>query len=153
MFEDNLLSLFCSCLDCGEETPDVTKRTVGTYIHVSQECTHCLRVKEWCSQPFVKSNMPAGNILLSAAISFSGALPSQILHVLKVFGCASIDNHTFFDQQRHFLHPSIASIWKEHQDNYLKELHKEKRGLILGGDGRATMYHEILCTFRSKTVS
>ena len=78
-------------------------------------------------------------LLLLAAILFSGALPS---HVLKVFGCASIDNHTFFDHQRHFLHPSIASIWKEHQANYLKELRKEKRGLILGGDGRADVQWE-----------
>ena len=81
------------------------------------------------------SNMPAGN----SQILFSGALPSQILRVLKVFGCASINNHTFFDHGRYFLHPSIASIWKEHQANYLKELRKEKRGLILGGDDSRKM--------------
>lgn len=137
MFEDNLLSLFHYCPNCGEETSDITKQTVGTCIHITQKCSHCLQVKEWYSQPFVKSNMPAGNILLSAAILFSGALPTQILRVLKAFGCESIDSHTFFDHQRHFLHPSIASIWREHQAKYLKELRKEKRGLILGGDGRA----------------
>ena len=51
----------------------------------------------------------------------------------------------FFDHQRYFLHPSIASIWEEHQANYLKELHKEKRGLILGGDGRADSPARALC--------
>lgn len=137
MFEDNLLSLFCKCRECGEETPDVTKQTVGTCLHIIQKCSHCLRVKEWYSQPFVKSNMPGGNILLSAAILFSGALPRQILHVLNAFGCVSFEEHTFFDHQRQFLHPFITSIWQKHQANYLKELRKEKRGLILGGDGRA----------------
>ena len=137
VFEKNLLSLFNKCPSCGETSTAVTKKTVGTCIHISQKCSYCSHVNDWCSQPFVKSNMPAGNILLSAAILFSGALPSKIFHVLKAFGCVCIDKRTFFRHQNTFLHPSIVSVWKRQQANLLQELRSEKRGLIIGGDGRA----------------
>ena len=81
--------------------------------------------------------MPAGNILFSAAILFSGALPGKIVHVLKAFGCVCIEKRTFFRHQTTFLHPSIVSVRKRQQANLLQELRSEKRGLIIGGAGRA----------------
>lgn len=136
VFEDNLLSLFNYCSNCGNKS-EVTKKIMGTCIHISQHCLHCSHVRDWYSQPFVKNSMPAGNILLSAAILFSGALPSMVFRMLKFFGCVCTDKRTFFRHQIEFLHPTVVCVWKEHQKNLLQDLHKEKRGLILGGDGRA----------------
>ncbi len=109
---------------------------MGTCIHIRQTCSHCSHVNDWYSQPFVK-NIPAGNILLSAAILFSGALPSRVFRMLKFFGCVCTDKRTFFRHQTMFLHPTVDSVWKEHQKHLLQDLRKEKRGLIIGGDGRA----------------
>ena len=77
---------------------------------------------------------PAGNILLSAAILFSGSLPTKVLRMLKMYGCASISRNTFFRHQEKLLHPCVFS---EHRSKLLKQLRQEKRSLVLGGDGRA----------------
>ena len=81
--------------------------------------------------------VPAGNILLSAAILFSGSLPTKVLRLLKIYGCASISRSTFFSHQEHILQPSIFTVWKDHQSELFRQLRREKRPLILGGDGRA----------------
>jgi len=85
---------------------------------------------KWDSQPVI-NDVPAGNILLSAAILFSGSLPSKTLQVLRIYGCASIRH------QSSFLQPAICNVWNEHQAGLFKQLRREKRPLIIGGDGRA----------------
>lgn len=136
MFEDCLLSLFVRCCKCGQEPTEVTTKTIGTYLHVEQRCSVCMNVFTWDSQPFVK-NQPAGNILLSASILFSGALPTKVLRVLNNMGCVTIAERTFYQHQSDYLHLSISSIWEKHQAMLLSQLRREKRQLILGGDGRA----------------
>jgi solute carrier family 8 (sodium/calcium exchanger) len=103
---------------------------------VTQHCSACLFTFKWDSQPVVK-NTPAGNILLSAAILFSGALPARMLRLFKLFGCASISSSTYFSHQKRFLQPSVFTVWNQHQADLFKQLRHEKRPLIIGGDGRA----------------
>ena len=43
----------------------------------------------------------------------------------------------YFNHQRCYLQPCISSVWKQHQEEILDQLKHEKRGLVLGGDGRA----------------
>ncbi len=76
--------------------------------------------------------MPAGNVLLSAAILYCGTLPTKILRLLKTLGCASISSRTFFRHQHTYNH-----IWNKHQAEIMRQLKGEKRPLVLGGDGRA----------------
>ena len=47
-------------------------------------------------------NIPAGNILLSASILFSGALPTQAIRILQHINCATIATRTFYDHQNGF---------------------------------------------------
>lgn len=82
-------------------------------------------------------NQPAGNILLSAAILFSGALPTKVLRVFRDMGCATIAERTFFEHQTKYLHLAISAVWEKHQAMLLTELRQEKRALVVGGDGRA----------------
>ena len=124
------------CYKCGQETTQVTTKIVGTYLHIEQCCSTCLNVFTWDSQPFVK-NQPAGNILLSAAILFTGALPTKVLRVLNNMGCVTIAERTFFEHQNNYLHLSISAVWEKHQAKLLRELRQEKRQLVIGGDGRA----------------
>ena len=56
------------------------------------------------SQPFI-CDIPAGNLLLTSAILFSGLIPNQVLHVLENLGCASISTTTFFRHQNNFCCP------------------------------------------------
>ena len=81
--------------------------------------------------------IPAGNILLSAAILFSGSLLTKVMQLLKIFGCASISEGTYYIHQAKFLQPSIFTVWDKHQANLFKQLRQEKRPLVIGGDGRA----------------
>ena len=136
MFEKCLLSLFEKCNKCSHESTQITTKTMGTYLHVEQHCSFCSTTFTWDSQLFIK-NQPAGNIILSASILFAGALPSKVLHVLKLFGCVTICDRTFFLHQREYLQPCISKVWAKHQESLIKQLRQEKRALIIGGDGRA----------------
>ena len=82
-------------------------------------------------------NIPAGNILLSAAILFSGLLPTKVLRMLKFYGCASVSETTYFAHQSKFLQPTIFAVWNQHQTLLFEEMQKEQRSLVIGGDGRA----------------
>jgi len=80
------------------------------------------------------SNIPAGNILLSASILFSGALPSKMLRVLSTCGIQAISLSTFFRHQKQFLLRTISNVWQEEEDMLIKSL--KNKELVLGGDGR-----------------
>lgn len=90
----------------------------------------------WDSQPFIK-HIPAGNLLLSSSILFSGALPTKVIRLLTNMGCASISLSTYFSHQRDYLHPSVSSVWKKNQAILLQKVQSEGRALVIGGDGRA----------------
>ena len=105
-------------------------------LNVIQHWSKCFYTFKWDSQPVIK-DIPAGNILLSAAILFSGSLPAKVSQVLRIYGCASISYRTYFRHQGSFLQPAICTVWKKHQADLFKQLRREKRPLIIGGDGRA----------------
>lgn len=91
--------------------------------------------RSWESQPII-NNTPAGNILLSGAILFSGALPTLTIRVLGNMNCATIVPRTFYNHQKKFLTQAVSSVWLKHQTNITESLKKSKRPLIIGGDGR-----------------
>ncbi len=106
-----------------------THTLFGTLVTIKQECLVCLSRSEWNSQPNLKQG-PARNILLSASISFSGSLPTKVLRLLNIFGCATISRNTYYRYQEHLLQPCIYSVWSEHQSTVFKELCDEKRPLV-----------------------
>ena len=77
VFEDCLMVLFKKCQNCGDETTTTTTRVIGTFLNVIQHCSKCFFMYKWDSQPVIK-DIPAGNILLSASILFSGSLPAKV---------------------------------------------------------------------------
>ena len=82
-------------------------------------------------------NIPAGNISLSAAILFAGALPTKALRIFKILNCCCISPGTFFRHQRQYLQPAISTISKSEQFALLSQLREQKKKLALSGDGRA----------------
>ena len=108
---------------------------MGSFICIKQICSHCGHTWKWMNQPLVKDT-PAGNLLLSAAILFSGSTPSKVLHMLSHLNMAGIKERTFFDHQRKYLEPAILSVWTDTQTKLLNEC-TSKGPLTVGGDGRA----------------
>jgi hypothetical protein len=103
---------------------------------VTQDCQACPAKKTWYSQPFL-GNVPAGNVLLSGAILFAGALPGKVLRVFKHFRLASICTSTFMAHQRQYLQPTIARVYLQNQRALLAQLKSRTSPIVLGGDGRA----------------
>ena len=81
--------------------------------------------------------MPAGNILLSAAILFSGATPGKVLRLLDHMQVASISDRTFYRHQNRFLEPAILAVWEGKQSRLLEQCKALGSPLSIGGDGRA----------------
>ena len=108
----------------------------GTYISVKQYCSHCEHHRLWSSQRCIK-DMPAGNILLSAAILFGGATSGKILRVLNHMKVACFTEHTFHYYQRRYLEPAVMSVWEEKQSTLLAQCRATGVPLIIGGDRQA----------------
>ena len=90
----------------------------------------------WTGQPRIKDT-PAGNILLSASILYSGATPAKVLRMMSHMRVACISDRTFFLHQNRYLEPSIVSVWSEHQSKLLTQCKAQGTALSIGGDGRA----------------
>ena len=63
---DSLMELFDRCEMCGKGGTSV-KKVIGTFIRLKQSCKSCDHMREWDSQPFLKS-IPAGNILSASIV-------------------------------------------------------------------------------------
>ena len=135
VFESALLLLFSSCIHCSSPT-SVKKVVTGSLLQIIQTCCKCSRRHTWESQPYI-GKIPAGNILTSAAILYSGVLPSKALQMFRILNLATITRKTFFRHQSQYLQPAINSVWKRSQDLLLKSLKEKGNPLVLAGDGRS----------------
>lgn len=135
VFESALLSLFTYCLFCGSSSTKISKKVIGSFLRIVQTCCHCGKKRHWESQPYV-GTIPAGNILMSSAILFSGSVPHKSLRIFKYIGIACISISTFFRHQRKYLENAVANVWKEEQAKLFQVI-KEKGGTpAVAGDGR-----------------
>lgn len=94
VFESALLSLFAECPYCSHKTFNITKLVIGSFIRITQKCDYCSKERYWTSQPFV-NDTPLGNLLISAAILYTGSLPAKTLQFLKALKCATITPKTY----------------------------------------------------------
>ncbi|KAG0420074.1 hypothetical protein HPB47_003703 [Ixodes persulcatus] len=75
------------------------------------------------------------NIILPAAITYSGASPTRVLRLLGSIGVAVIHKTQFFKVQRCLVFPAATKVWKTEQTVLLTSMFGT--GLNLAGDGRA----------------
>ena len=136
MFRSHLLSLFTTCRSCHQLCTSKVTQQIGTFISIKQICFHCGHEWSWHSQPFIKDR-PAGNILLSAAILFSGSTPTKVFHLMNFLRVACFTDRTFYIHQTEYLEPAVISVWKDKQLNLLAECASRDSPLAIGGDGRA----------------
>ena len=83
VFEDNLTKLFHFCPECQEPIEDLEKAISGTLLTIKYTCLQG-HINLWQSQPTI-NGMSAGNLLLSAAILFSGLTYAKIAHLSEIF--------------------------------------------------------------------
>ena len=88
VFGSALLSLFSSRIHCRSPT-SLKKVVTGSLLRIILTCSHCSRRRTWENQPYI-GKIPAGNILTSAAILYSGALPSKALWMFQILNLARI---------------------------------------------------------------
>ena len=136
VFKSSLLELFKQCVSCHDKCIGEVAYQKGTFVAVKQLCSHCGYKRLWTSQPHIKDT-PAGNILLSAAILFSGATPGKIFRMLGHMKVACISERTFYYHQRQYLQPAVLSVWGSMQQTLLAQCRTRGNPLSVGGDGRA----------------
>ena len=136
IFESALLILFSICFMCRSTRTSIEKVTIGSFLRIKQICRNCSNKNVWESQPYL-GKIPAGNIMISAAILYTGSLPAKALRVFRSLNCATIGRKTFFRHQKAYLHPAISNIWEKEQQTLINQLADKKEALVLGGDGRA----------------
>ena len=99
VFESALMLLFSTCVACGSTVVSIKRHIIGTFLSIKQVCTQCNNTFVWESQPYI-SNIPAGNLLTSAAILYTGSLPAKALRIFKTLNCATISKVTYFRHQK-----------------------------------------------------
>ena len=139
VYETELLRLFETCPICGEPTSGEIDQRVntgwGSMVRIVQNCVNCEHSRTWNSQP-MRGNLPLGNLMLSAAIIYSGSKVSQVLRLAKIFSLKMFSRETFHRHQNSYLIPSIITGWKVEQATLLEELRQLPGGLQLAGDCR-----------------
>ena len=83
-----LINLFQKCNTCGSDDVLNQQQFCGTCVRITQTCSSGHHF-EWESQPKIGS-IYGGNLLLSSAILFAGASPTQVLRVMSFLSCARI---------------------------------------------------------------
>ena len=107
--------------------------TTGSMVTFKMECIEG-HDNTWKSQPMVQG-VPVGNILLAAAILFTGLTYARIAAFAAALKLAIFSKSTFYHIQKSKLFPVVQEAWKEQQDFVIADLQAHDK-LILAGDGR-----------------
>lgn len=110
------------------------KNVVGTMLIVSRVCV-CGEAFTWESQSLTGS-MPTGNLVLSAAILFSGCSIKQSLVMFQHANVSCFSERTFHNIQQHYHVPAVERVWKAHQDALFDLIRRQNEAVVVGGDAR-----------------
>ncbi|XP_064468680.1 uncharacterized protein LOC135382848 [Ornithodoros turicata] len=107
VFESELRKLFQTCPTCLQRC-EAAFTSKGTLLRVTYSCKDG-HERIWESQPYI-GNKPAGNVLLSAAMLFSGSNPIPTLRMLDLMNIKVFCEQTYFNYQRGYLLPAIEQV-------------------------------------------
>ncbi|XP_069596462.1 uncharacterized protein [Ranitomeya imitator] len=116
---------------CTSPLTQYRKETIGSYLSVEVRCQSGHTRLLWESQPR-HGYQPLGNVLLSAAVLFSGSSFLTSQHMFKLLNVKSIDKTTYYKNQSMYLFPAINHHWKEEQKAVIQSI--RERPLCLAGD-------------------
>ncbi|XP_064649995.1 uncharacterized protein LOC135501685 [Lineus longissimus] len=135
VFESCVVSLFRKCqkTGCAAEVSEFKRTVVGSRLVVQTKCTAGCNFT-WSSQPTL-NRMGAGNLLLSAAILFSGNTYARLQDISDYLKLPILSWSQFFALQKCYLFPVINETWKSCQFGVVNDLSRESN-IVLSGDGR-----------------
>lgn len=133
VFESSLDELLSVCPLCSHPCRAIDKNVKGTLLQATRMCINH-HVSKWATQPMINWKA-AANLLLSAAVFFSGCKASKFFRALRSVGVACSSDKTHFRVQNAFLIPAVTKVWT-HQQNVLFD-EAIGRPLRVAGDGRA----------------
>lgn len=131
-------TIYCHCFKiprCGLHTEGEITKKLGSYVAVRQECT-CGYQRRWESQPRI-GETPAGNVLLCAAVLFSGCSPSKIFRMFSFMNLVTVTLDTFWEHQKKFLWPAVDRIWSMYRATVYEAIRARGGRVVVAGDGRA----------------
>ena len=102
VFLSHLLLLFKFCHECKHENPEIELNQVGTNISIKSKCSLCNQEVDWHSQPYIpgRSQIRAGNFLLSLSIPLSGGSPGKVVNLFRHMGLGLISLRSYYKYQR-----------------------------------------------------
>ncbi|XP_066439004.1 uncharacterized protein [Eleutherodactylus coqui] len=116
---------------CMSPLTQYRKETTGSHLSIEVRCSSGHTSLLWESQPR-HGYQPLGNVLLSAAVLFSGSSFLKSQHMFKLLNLKSIDKTTHHKNQYMYLYPAISHHWKEEQKEVLRCV--QEKPLCLAGD-------------------
>ena len=135
VFESELKKLFSFCQSCASPVNVLSTTTMGSMVVFIYSCINGHSF-DWNSQPLI-NEMPAGNLIISSPILFSGNTFSSINSIASFSDIPITSKTKFYDIQKQYLWPTADRTWKNTcQKQIISELSNSER-IDLCGDGRA----------------
>ncbi|OCT82101.1 uncharacterized protein LOC108715301 [Xenopus laevis] len=139
--DELLLKMNCSC---GRAIAELIKSVQGTFLSVSGRCEVGHVGHLWDSQP-KNGGTPAGNILCSAAVFFSGSRFQQVDELFRFMGLQFIAQYAYYQYEKRFLFPVLNSHWQNERRVVAASL--PSRSVCLSGDGQFSRPGNKYCTY------
>ena len=134
VFENSLMELFQRCPVCGADKLDSEiGSSSGTLARVLYRCQLGHR-GSWLSQPLLNGRMAAGNLLVSAAILFTGSSFAKVQELSKVMRLSFISENLFYQLQSKYLFPVVHTLYTSQKEALISAFGEDPVTLL--GDGR-----------------
>ena len=134
LFESMLDQLFINCKTCGSIC-EIEKSNTGSMVSVKATCCYN-HTFHWTSQLHLH-NKPAGNILIPAAIVFTGGSYESIKQFSNALNLNFVNKDQFYGVQDKIVFPVINNAYEKQQKDVIETLKKKKSSVDLCGDGRS----------------
>lgn len=134
VFESSLQKLLNFCPDCGSPVVGQKKSYTGSMTTYVLQCHNGCTVR-WNSQPKV-DRQPLGNILIAAAILFTGLTFKRMSDWAAALKLKFISQTTFTLIQKSILWPVVGEAWRDEQKRAIREMKARRGAIMLGGDAR-----------------
>ncbi|XP_073727064.1 uncharacterized protein [Misgurnus anguillicaudatus] len=148
--ESKVLELFRFCQTCATIIEKREVSYLGSQMRVKWECAEG-HSGTWTSCPSERG-MPQSNLLLAAAILFTGSTFTKLEEWAKLINLQIFSSSTFYDIQNSYLHPVIqaefelqktivlAKLFMEQQDGKMTHLSSDGRSDSPGFNAKYTSY-------------
>lgn len=148
--ESKVLELFRFCQTCATIIEKREVSYLGSQMRVKWECAEG-HSGTWTSCPSERG-MPQSNLLLAAAILFTGSTFTKLEEWAKLINLQIFSSSTFYDIQNSYLHPVIqaefelqksivlAKLFMEQQDGKMTHLSSDGRSDSPGFNAKYTTY-------------